>query len=246
MGDELVSAVQLRATLLELADSLGPTSRPEVVRAWTDPVLVHGPEPVGHRQLAVVAVCTADGWATAATGPARSTRGGCEVEVRRGVGCELVTLTGWTPAEFADPRYGQPEVTRSTAPGLLCDYCHGWGVCLECEGTGRSRTKRTGYGRCSCFGSNHGVGRCLECAGRGHYSPRARSAGEPPVEAGHATLVAALRDIAHRTCACGEFRCHWRTTASPAEGGRVARFEGPCQGCGAGRCYAFSLPNRAA
>ncbi|MFJ7130361.1 hypothetical protein [Streptomyces sp. NPDC098101] len=251
-----------------------------VVREWTDSVRLRDPAPVGLRSLfligmgwdahpspsksgEVVAAFAEAGWAVRRHASDHSDHDGesratarhedFEVRVYEGSGSGLVTLTGWTPVVYPEHRLGQPPFTLSTADGVLCDACHGWGVCLDCEGRPYGR-----YGRCWCAANNAGPGRCVECAGRGVHSPRAvpwkrprqgphgaDAEGAPPpvtVEAGHDSHLSAFTDVAQRTCSCAEFRCFWRNSLR-GEGDRLlSRFDGTCQGCGVRRAYAFTLP----
>lgn len=277
------AATWLREQLLAIAAALYPDRRPVVVRAWTDAVRLREPEPVGRRDVLLVAVggddrpaspdlddvldaFTAAGWTTY-RGSLDDPRGNratarhedFEVKVHEGKGPGLLTFTGWTPVVFTERRLGQPLFTLSTVGGVLCGDCHGWGVCLDCEGTGRSSDKGS-WGRCWCVAGNSGPGRCVECRGlgqitsesppwtrRGYGLPDPDSADEfrrPPVEDGHDSNIGALTDVAQRPCACGAFRCLWRNTLVEADSRLISWFVGTCQGCAAHRAYAFALPYR--
>ncbi|MFC7930802.1 hypothetical protein [Streptomyces cinereoruber] len=267
----------LRGELLDIASAPRPDLGPVVVREWTDSVRLRDPAPVGFRSLIligtgwdgrpppskfgeVLAAFAGAGWAVRPhasdhDGESRATARHEDFEVRVYEGSEsgLLTLTGWTPVVYPELRLGQPPFTLSTAPGVLCGDCHGWGVCLDCEGRPYSR-----YERCWCAANNAGPGLCVECAGRGlrgsEAAPWTRPRREPhgtgaegafppvPVETGHDSTLRALTDVAQRACACGEFRCSWRNSLS-GEGDRLlSRFVGTCQGCGVRRAYAFALP----
>ncbi|WP_329422430.1 hypothetical protein OG810_33115 [Streptomyces sp. NBC_01693] len=54
------SAVWLKGQLLRIASALRPDRRPEMARAWTDPVRWRDPAPVGHRFLFLLCVATDD------------------------------------------------------------------------------------------------------------------------------------------------------------------------------------------
>ncbi|MFB8210687.1 hypothetical protein [Streptomyces sp. NPDC056010] len=272
-------AVWLRGALLEIASALRPDHGPVVVREWSDAVRLLDPEPVGFRSVLLIGLgwdgrpspskfgetltaFTDAGWEVRRNetedrggeswGTAR--REGFEVRVYEGGRSGLVTLTGWTPVTYPELRLGQPPFTRSTADGVLCDDCHGWGVCLTCEGRPYERR----YKHCWCIANNAGPGRCVECAGRGlrhpaivpwwrprHvlYGADAEGAMPPPVaEAGHESPLSALVDLAQRACACGEFRCSWRNVLHEQCDRLLSRFVGACQGCDAERAHTFGLP----
>lgn len=276
------SALWLKGQLLEIASSLAPDRGPVVVREWTDPVRLGDPAPVGHRFLFLICVSwddrpsspgfddvlnafTADGWNVRGwpsghpgESSATARREDFEVRIYRGDGPGFLTFTGWTPVVFCTERpLRQPSFTLSTAMGVLCFDCHGWGVCLLCEGRAYSGGSG-GYGRCWCVGNNAGPGRCVECAGRGYFAFEAapwreRRHGlsdadsgdtfpEPPAEDGHDDNAGAFIDVSQRSCACGEFRCFWRNILSGAGDHLLARFVGTCQGCTAQRAYTFRLP----
>lgn len=273
----------LRQQLLEVSAALYPDRPPVVIRTWSDTVRFSEPQPVGRRDVLLVAVggderpaspdlddvlqaFEANGWVASAgyegaagerSGTAR--RAECEVRIHEGAGPGVLTFTGWTPVVFTGRRLAQPMYTTSTLDGMLCDDCHGWGVCMDCEGTGRSDSGMSG-GRCWCFASSSGPGRCIECGGRGQATPGAaawkrRRQGipdpggaedpvRPPVGEGHVSGIDALADVVHRPCACGEFRCLWSNSVAEDGHRLVARFTGVCQGCEAQRAYAFALPYR--
>ncbi|WP_053160988.1 hypothetical protein [Streptomyces caatingaensis] len=278
----------LRGHLLETASALYPDRPPVVVREWTDPVRLRDPAPVGHRFLSLMAVggddrrpsspglqglldaFAAAGWTVrrqAPCGPgeneATARRGPFRARLYEGAGPGILTVTGWTPVVFPEEHLAQPHFTLSTVDvdtdGVLCDDCHGWGMCLLCEGRPYSGGSG-GYGRCWCAANNAGPGNCVECAGRGSLPAEAMSwkrkeyglpeaddgdtARRPPAENGHDSNTHAFTDISHRSCACGEFRCFWRNTVSEADGRLLSRFVGRCQGCAARRAYAFTLPRR--
>ncbi|WNI20461.1 hypothetical protein [Streptomyces sp. ITFR-16] len=265
------SAVWLKGQLLEIASGLCPDRGPVVAREWTDPVRLRDPAPVGHRFLFLIGMSwddrsaspafadvlkafTAAGWNAhqrsfghSEEGRATVRREDFEVEVYEGGGSGLLTLTGWTPVVYTERQLGRPPFTRSTATGVLCDDCYGWGVCMLCEGRPYSGGSG-GYGRCWCAGNNAGPGVCVECAGRGQtpYGPPDVADGgavpQPVAEDGHDTNVGAFVDVARRPCACGELRCLWRNTLSESGGRLLSRFAGTCQGCAAPRAYAFTLP----
>ncbi|WP_326657403.1 hypothetical protein [Streptomyces sp. NBC_00385] len=275
------SALWLKGQLLEIASASVPGCGPVLVREWTDPVRLRDPDPVGHRFLFLVCVSwddrssstgigdalnafTAAGWSTSRRSSEHPGESGAtahredfEVRVYAGNGPGFLTFTGWTPVVYTGQQWGQPQATLSTARGVLCDDCHGWGLCLLCEG--RAYTGGSGgYGRCSCAGNNAGPGTCAECAGRGLLPAEAvawkRSryglpdAGDshafpqPPAEDGHVSNADAFTDVGQRSCACGEFRCFWRNILSDADDHLLSRFAGVCQGCAAQRAYAFRLP----
>ncbi|MER5279174.1 hypothetical protein ABT025_25990 [Streptomyces sp. NPDC002809] len=279
------SAVWLKGELLEIASALYPDRRPVVVREWTDPVRLRDPEPVGHRFLILVCVggddrpsfprfddvlnvFNAAGWDVRQRSPEHAGESGAvvrredfEVRVYEGDGPGILSFTGWTPVVYTERQLGQPPFTLSTASGVLCDDCHGWGVCLLCEGRPYSGGSG-GYGRCWCSGSNAGPGRCLECAGQGLLTseeaawrrrqfglPEAGSGDalpQPPAEDGHDSNTSAFTEVSQRSCACGEFRCFWRNIISRTEDHLLSRFAGTCQGCAAQRAYAFTLPDGSA
>jgi hypothetical protein len=282
MSDE---AARLRERLLEVAAASCPERPPVIVREWTDPVLLHGPEPVGHRSLFLVATgaddhpaepvvdaaldaLTASGWPghrwNAHPGEIRASAGRDDfhVMIYAGRGAGMVTFTGWTPVVFEHRDLRQPRFTASTVggDGVLCEFCHGWAVCLECEGTARNRDPRT-WGRCECAAANAGPGTCLECGGTGRWSAedmawkRERygladlaetpdAYRQPPVEQAHDSNIGALTEAAHRTCPCGEFRWWWRNLVTEADDHLVSQYLGTCQGCAAQRIHAFALPGR--
>ncbi|WP_406070087.1 hypothetical protein OG372_21435 [Streptomyces sp. NBC_01020] len=277
------SAVWLRGQLLEIASALHPDRRPVVVREWTDPVRLRDPAPVGHRFLFLVCVSGGDrpssagfddvlnaftvaGWnvhrrSSGHPGESWATvrREEFEVKVYEGNGPGILSLTGWTPVVYTERQLGQPLFTLTTASGVLCDDCHGWGACLLCEGRAYSGGSG-GYGRCSCAGNNAGPGKCVECAGRGFLTSdavswkrkqyglpaadRSDAWPQPPAEGGHDSNTSAFTDVSQRSCACGEFRCFWRNILTPADEHLLSRFAGICQGCAAQRAYAFTLPPR--
>ena len=209
----------------------------------------------------------ADGWAVSrwedGSGEERvaARREDFEVRVHAGRGPGLLTFTGWTPVVFTGRSLRQPRFTLSTVGGgVLCADCHGWGACLDCEGTGRSR-RAGGWGRCWCIAGNAGPGSCVECGGKGCVTAEGTSQRDerhgvsdvdgsggadafrrPPIEEGHGSHLDAFLDVAHRSCACGEFRCLWRNALVEAGDHLVSRFFGTCQGCAARRAYAFVLP----
>ncbi|WUT01014.1 hypothetical protein OHA46_31870 [Streptomyces sp. NBC_00708] len=270
-------AVWLKGQLLDIASALRPARGPVVAREWTDSVRLGDPAPVGYRSLFLVGM-SGDGshapsrfgetvtafaeagwevrtdaadhygesWATAR-------REDFEARVYEGSGSGILTLTGWTPVVYLARQLGQPPCTRSTADGVLCDDCHGWGVCLMCEGRPYRR-----YERCWCAGNNAGPGRCVECAGSGlrtvatvpWYRPQQRLTGvdredvlpRPRAEAAHDSTLGAFADVARRACACGEVCCFWRNAVSREDGHLLSLFAGACQGCGEPRAYAFTLP----
>ncbi|MGW0886023.1 hypothetical protein [Streptomyces sp. NPDC002671] len=276
------SAVWLKEQLLEIASALPSGCRPVVVREWTDPVLLRDPEPVGHRFLFLVCLVpdgrpssygfddalnafTAASWITThrrSSGQpgeiwATARREEFEVRVYEGNGPGILTLTGWTPVVYTGRQLAQPPFTLSTASGVLCDDCHGWGVCLLCDGRAYSGGKG-GYGRCHCAGNNAGPGKCIECGGTGLLTaeeaswkrrryglpdPDAGDAfGQTPAEGGHTSNTSAFITVSQRTCGCGEFRCSWRNMLTKASDHTISRFTGTCQGCSAQRAYAFRLP----
>lgn len=274
------NTVRLREQLLRTASTLSPEP-PVLVREWADPVRLYAPEPVGHRYLFLVAVggqrrrtqpglddvvdaLTAAGWSAYEShhsssgehwGTAR--RDDLDVWIYEGGGPGILTFTGLTPVMFTEPGLRQPHCTASTTSGVVCDDCHGWGVCMDCEGTCRGNV---GYGHCWCRGGAGGPGSCIECEGKGEITAetpewkRRRlklpepdgpdATRRPPLEDGHGSGVGALMDVAHRACACGEFRCSWRNVLVEAENHLVSRFTGACRGCCAERAYAFTLPHR--
>ncbi|MFC7923835.1 hypothetical protein [Streptomyces cinereoruber] len=270
-------AVWLREELLDIASAASPDRGPVVVREWTDSVRLRDPAPVGFRSLfligtgwagrpppskfgEVLAAFAGAGWevrrhASDRDGESRATARHEDFEVRvyEGSGSGLLTLTGWTPVVYPELPLSQPPFTLSTAPGVLCWDCHGWRICLDCEGRPYLR-----YKRCWCATNNAGAGMCVECAGLGFRSSEAASWRRPPqephdtdtegafppvtVETGHDSTLRALTDVAQRACTCGEFRCSWRNSLS-REGNRLlCRFGGTYQGCGVRRAYAFALP----
>ncbi|MFJ8386455.1 hypothetical protein ACIQ9Q_18385 [Streptomyces sp. NPDC094438] len=279
------SATWLKGQLLQIASALYPDRPPVLVRAWRDPVPLFEPEPVGHRHLFLIAAGGAErpaspdfgdvldafraaGWTTYSWGPGSPEESWAmarieefEVRVYAGKGPGILTFTGWTPVVFTEPGYRQPCFTLSTADGVLCPECHGWGVCMDCRGSGRGRGTNSAFGahRCWCAGGRGGAGSCIDCGGTGSITSAAEpwkrkqfrfpdpdgadSLRQPPVEDGPLSAIAALADVAHRACSCGEFRCQWRNTLAEADGRIVARFVGSCQGCGAERAYAFTLPH---
>lgn len=184
------SAVWLKGQLLDIASALRPDRGPVVAREWTDPVRLRDPAPVGHRFLFLIGMSwddrsvspvfadvlnafTVAGWNTrqqslddSEEGRATARREDFEVRVYGGGGSGLLTFTGWTPVVYTERQLGQPPFTLSTATGVLCDDCYGWGVCMLCEGRPYSGGSG-GYGRCWCAGNNAGPGKCLECAGLG-------------------------------------------------------------------------------
>ncbi|RII15927.1 hypothetical protein DSC45_16930 [Streptomyces sp. YIM 130001] len=190
-------------------------------------------------------------WGTAGHGDLR-------VRIYSGSGPGILTLTGWTPVLFTERDLRQPHFTLSTVGGVLCAECYGWGACMDCEGSGRGGTG--GYGRCWCWGGQGGPGACIGCGGSGEITSDAAlwkrkqyglsepdgpdAFREPPLEEGHDSNLGAFADVAHRTCACGEFRCHWRNALETSDDRLLSRFTGRCQGCGAERAYAFALPYR--
>ncbi|MCX0247823.1 hypothetical protein [Streptomyces drozdowiczii] len=266
-------AVWLKGALLDIASVVRPDRGPTVVREWSDSVRLLDPEPVGFRSLfligmswdgrpalskfgATLTAFTEAGWdvhpdATDQDGESWATARHEQFEVRvyEGSGTGLVTLTGWTPVVYPELRLGQPPFTRSTAGGVLCYDCHGWGVCLTCEGRPYERRDQ----RCWCIANNAGPGKCVECAGRGLRSPATVPWWRPqhPLhgadmdcaapEAGHATALSALSDVAQRACVCGEFRCSWRNVLEEEGGRLLARFVGACQGCDVRRTHTFTL-----
>ncbi|GLX49504.1 hypothetical protein Shyhy01_24540 [Streptomyces hygroscopicus subsp. hygroscopicus] len=279
------SAVRLKGQLLRIASALYPDRRPVVVREWTDPVRLRDPEPVGHRFLFLVCAggddrpsspgfddvlhaFTTEGWTTRRRSSdhpgesrAEARREDFEVRVYEGSGPGLLTFTGWTPVVYTGRQSGRPRFTLSTVPvpGVLCDDCHGWGVCLLCGGRAYSGGSG-GYGRCVCAGNNAGPGRCVECGGSGALTAKATSwvrkrYGLPdpdgtgsfpqvPAEGGHDSGTSALVAVSERPCACGEVRCSWRNRLTDADDRTLALFAGTCQGCAAQRAYAFELPRR--
>lgn len=278
------SAVWLKGQLLEIASASHPDRGPVVVHEWTDPVRLRDPAPVGRRFLFLICASwddrpssprfgdvlnafTAAGWNA---GPWHADRPGeswatarsedFEVRVYAGDGPGFLTFTGWTPVVYTERRLTQPLFTLSTAPGVQCDDCHGWGVCLLCEG--RAYSGGTGgYGRCECAGNNAGPGRCLECAGQGSLPAEAvawkrKRYGLPdgdstdalpqrPAGEGHDSNLDAFTDVARRPCACGEFRCFWRNVVAEEGDRLLSRFTGTCQGCAVRRAYTFTLPGPA-
>lgn len=184
------SAVWLKGQLLEIAAALHPDRRPAVVREWTDPVRLRDPAPVGHRFFFLLCVggddgpsspgfgdalnaFAAAGWTVRRQSPghpgeswATARQEDFEVRIYEGDGRGIVTFTGWTPVVYTERHLPQPPFTLSTAGGVLCDDCHGWGVCLDCEGRAYSGGSG-GYGRCLCAANNAGPGRCVECGGSG-------------------------------------------------------------------------------
>ncbi|MFI6683836.1 hypothetical protein [Streptomyces sp. NPDC050485] len=280
------SATWLKGQLLKIASALYPDRGPVVVREWSDPVQLFEPEPVGHRHLLLVAVGGDDrpahpdfdevldafraaGWTALGSGSgspqeswATARSEDFEVRVYEGEGPGILTFTGWTPVVFTEPGHRQPHFTRSTADGVLCSECHGWGVCMDCRGSGRGSGTGSAFGahRCWCSGGRGGAGSCIDCGGSGSITSRAEpwkrkqfrfpdpggadAVRQPPVEDGRLSAIDALADIAHRACSCGEFRSLWRNTLAEADDRIVARFVGSCRGCGAERAYAFTLPHR--
>ncbi|WP_432004619.1 hypothetical protein [Streptomyces parvus] len=280
------SAVWLKGELLEIASALYPDRRPVVVREWTDPVRLRSPAPVGHRFLFLVCAGRDDHLASPGFDDALNAfdaagwnlrrrtsdlpdesaatvrREDFEVRIHEGDGPGILSFTGWTPVVYTEGQPGQPPFTRSTSCGVLCDDCHGWGVCMICEGrpySGGGSGGSGGYGRCWCVGNNAGPGRCLECAGQGLLTPEKASwkrrryglsdddSGDvfprPAAEGGHDSNTSAFVDVSHRSCACGEFRCFWRNNLSRVDGHLLSRFAGTCQGCAAQRAYVFALPS---
>ncbi|MFJ8857806.1 hypothetical protein ACIRD8_05160 [Streptomyces sp. NPDC102451] len=269
------SAVWLKGQLLEIASALRPGRRPEVVREWTDPVRWRDPTPVGHRFLFLLCVSTDDrptppddalnaftaaGWTVRGqrSGPdgeswATAGREDFEVQVYTGAGRGITTFTGWTPVIYAaEQQLSQPPFTRSTAPGILCDDCHGWGICQECGGRAYSGGSG-GYGRCWCTGNNAGPGRCAECGGTGlltaeEVARMQRQHGDgdtsrqTPPEDGHDSNTSAFLTVSRRPCRCGEFRCSWRNTLSRSGDHRLSHFHGTCPTCAAARTLRFTLP----
>ncbi|MFE4214454.1 hypothetical protein [Streptomyces sp. NPDC056844] len=268
------SAVWLRGQLLEIASALRPDRRPEVVREWTDPVRWRDPTPVGHRFLFLLCVATDDrptppddalnaftaaGWTvrTQRSGPDGESwtavgREDFDVRVYTGAGRGITTFTGWTPVVYAaEQRLSQPPFTRSTADGILCDDCHGWGVCQECGGRAYSGGSG-GHGRCWCTGNNAGPGRCVECGGtglltaeevawlRGQHGDDASQ--QLPPEDGHGSNTGAFLTVSRRPCRCGEFRCSWRNTLSRTDGHLLSHFHGTCRTCATRRTHTFRLP----
>lgn len=277
------SAVWLKGELLEITSALYPDRRPMVVREWTDPVRLRDPAPVGHRFLFLLCAdgddrptspgfddalnaFSAAGW-TVQRRPsdhpgergATAHREEFEVRVYEGSGRGIVTFTGWTPVVYTERHLRQPPFTPSTADGVLCDDCHGWGMCLECEGRPYSGGSG-GYGRCLCAANNAGPGRCVECGGSGlltaeETSWKRRQYGLPdtdggdalrqmPPEGGHDSNTNAFISVSQRSCGCGEFRCFWRNILTEADDHLLSRFVGTCQGCAAQRSYTFTLPLR--
>ncbi|MEV0406726.1 hypothetical protein [Actinoallomurus sp. NPDC050550] len=292
VGFDCEEAVWLRNALLEIATTLYSDRRPVVVRQWTDPVHLHDPEPVGHRFLFLVAVGGDDrpaspdiddvvdafraaGWEAheprhgrePGTGWAEARREDFKTSINAGAGPGVLTFTGWTPVVFTTGRQlRQPQHTLSTVYGVLCRECHGWGACLDCDGSGRS-TEPGSYGRCWCHGGQGGPGACIECGLSGEITesspshllkrygfadadaPDADADGPdafrmPPIEKAHDSNIDALTDVAHRPCACGEFRSRWSNHLSEADDHLVSLFTGRCQGCAKQRAYAFMLPDR--
>ncbi|MET9529284.1 hypothetical protein ABZY02_01725 [Streptomyces sp. NPDC006649] len=277
------SAVWLKGQLLEIAAALHPDRRPAVVREWTDPVRLRDPAPVGHRFFFLLCVggddgpsspgfgdalnaFAAAGWTVRRQSPghpgeswATARQEDFEVRIYEGDGRGIVTFTGWTPVVYTERHLPQPPFTLSTARGVLCDDCHGWGVCLDCEGRAYSGGSG-GYGRCLCAANNAGPGRCVECGGSGlltadEASWRRRQYGLPdagrgdavrqtPAEGGHDSSTSAFIDVSKRSCGCGEFRCFWRNILSVDGEHLLSRFVGTCQGCAAERSYTFALPSR--
>ncbi|MEV6160569.1 hypothetical protein AB0L71_01305 [Streptomyces sp. NPDC052052] len=276
-------AVWLKGQLLEITAALYPDRRPVVVREWTDPVRLRDPAPVGHRFLFLLGADGGDsssspgfddllnafaaaGWTVRRRSPghpgeseATARHQECDVRVYEGSGRGLVTFTGWTPVVYTERQLRQPPFTLSTAEGVLCDDCHGWGVCLDCEGRAYSGGSG-GYGRCWCVGNNAGPGRCVECGGSGLLTAKEASwkrrqygladadsddtSGGAPAESGHDSNPSAFIEVGRRTCGCGEFRCFWRNILTEAGDHLLSRFLGTCQGCAARRSYAFTLPFR--
>lgn len=269
-------ADRLRGELLGVAAELAGARPPVLVREWADTLELHG-APVGHRYFALVAVergpgasefdrlvaaFTARGWSahrwngpSEGVGRATAKRDGWEVTAHQGRGLGVITLSGRTPAVFLPGHRGlrQPVHTLSTGAGLLCEDCHGWGVCLNCEGTGRSRPPapgrtrgRVSHGRCGCWAGQAGPGRCADCAGQGritsatlswqrsgHHAPGPTAAPPPAADA-----LTALLETARRPCACGSLACHWQLARNRTE----LRISGPCQSCARPRSYSFALP----
>ncbi|XVQ14334.1 hypothetical protein ACQP1W_17880 [Spirillospora sp. CA-255316] len=139
------AAASLRKRLLEAAAAAYPERPPVIVREWTDPVLLHGPEPVGHRTLVLVATgaddhpadpvmdaaldaFAASGWPghrwNAHPGEIRASAGRDDfsVMVYAGQGAGMVTFTGWTPVVFPERDLRQPRFTALPGrrlPGLV-------------------------------------------------------------------------------------------------------------------------------
>ncbi|MEU2679289.1 hypothetical protein ABZ638_20630 [Streptomyces sp. NPDC007107] len=268
------SAVWLKDQLLEITSALRPDRRPELARAWTDPVRWRDPAPVGHRFLFLLCLATDDrptppddvldafaaaGWTvrTQRSGPdgeswATAGREDFDVRVYTGAGRGLTTLTGWTPVIYPERQLGQPLFTRSTADGILCDACQGWGICLECGGRPYSGGSG-GYGRCWCAGNNAGPGRCVECGGTGLLTAEEEAwlrqrhgdddtSRQPPPEDGHDSNTGAFLTVSRRPCRCGEFRCSWRNTLSRTEDHLLSHFHGTCHTCATRRTHTFRLP----
>uniref|UniRef100_A0AAU3H6D4 Uncharacterized protein n=1 Tax=Streptomyces sp. NBC_01401 TaxID=2903854 RepID=A0AAU3H6D4_9ACTN len=268
------SALWLRGELLEIATPPFPDHPPQVIREWADPVRWRDPTPIGHRFLVllcaggdgrppasgfddILGAFSEAGWTLRRWAPgddgansATARREDFEVRVHRGGGRGILTLTGWTPAVYTGRQWSEPPFTISTAGGVLCGDCHGWGICLDCGG--RPYSGGTGgYGRCWCAGNNAGPGLCIECAGTGLLTPEEatsmrRHRGLPDTDSrdaeSHASNTGAFAAVSERPCGCGEFRCFWHNTVSEAEGHLLSRFTGTCHGCGAQRDHAFSLP----
>ncbi|MER5883260.1 hypothetical protein ABT160_05490 [Streptomyces sp. NPDC001941] len=276
-------AAWLYGRLRYVTGAVFPESSAVLVRQWTDPVRLRDPEPVGERALFMLALGAADrpagvgpgavadaftaaGWqarlshrGVAGETWATARHGEFQVSVYEGAGPGVLTLTGWTPVVFSGRALRQPRYTLSTVDRVLCDECHGWTACMDCEGSGRA--KSVGDDRCWCWGGRGGPGSCIDCGGTGSVTVEAaawrrRQAGLPvdegagggdpshgtPPERGWSTDVAALAEVAQRACACGEFRCRWRNIVVEDDGHRICRFSGTCTWCGAQRGYAFALP----
>ncbi|WP_406151196.1 hypothetical protein [Streptomyces sp. NBC_01012] len=264
----------LRGELLEIATALFPDHPPQVVREWADPVRWRDPAPIGHRFLVLLClggdgrppasgfddmldVLERAGWAPRrwtprGDGAARSAtarREDFEVRVHQGGGRGILTVTGWAPTVYTGRQWGEPQFTISTAGGVLCNDCHGWGDCLTCEG--RPYSGGTGgYGRCWCAGSSD-PGLCIECTGTGLLTPEEatsmrRHRGLPDTDSGdtesHDSNTSAFVAVSERLCGCGEFRCFWRNTVAESDGHLLSRFTGTCHGCGAQRDHSFLLP----
>ncbi|MFC9925226.1 hypothetical protein [Streptomyces sp. NPDC127190] len=257
----------LKEQILGILSTASPAHLPVLVRAWTDPVHLNDPEPVGHRSLLLAALDGAGspgvdavqdafrsaGWETAGRETVR--HGDNTAEIRQGRGPAVLMCTAWSPVVFPARALGQPSYTLSTVDGVLCDTCHGWGACMDCEGTGRDPGNPRSYGRCWCYASNYGPGSCVECEGRGAVTasslerkrrpyPRLTDGyvPDPEPETGHDTNLGAFVDVVHRACVCGEFRCRWDNTVTRTDSGLHSLFTGLCPACGERRGYAFALP----
>ncbi|MFJ7629218.1 hypothetical protein ACIQZN_22260 [Streptomyces sp. NPDC097595] len=267
------SGAWLKGALLGIASALRPDRGPTVVREWIDSVRLLDPEPVGFRSLFLLGMSwdgrpppskfgetltafSGAGWETTphvtdqdGESWATARREEFEVKVYEGSRSGLVTLTGWTPVVYPELLLAQPPFTRSTAGGVLCYDCHGWGICLTCEGRPYERR----YKRCWCIANNAGPGRCVECAGRGLLSPENVPWWRPQhvlrgadmecatPEAEHDSTLSALAEVAQRACACGEFRCSWRNVLDEEGDRLLSRFVGACQGCDVQRAHTFTL-----